>query len=90
MRHDEVLESEVTDPKTKLREGKASNGEGKREDRGLNDEDRGRQVGVDKRTVWGLFAKFKSPYILIQGGLCAVFRAGNNTETGETYPRKDK
>jgi len=33
--------------------------------------------GVDKRTVWGLFAEFKRPYILNTGGPCALFRAGN-------------
>ena len=35
--------------------------------------------GIDKRTVWGLFAIIRRSYILIQGGLCAVFRAGNST-----------
>ena len=35
------------------------------------DKDLGAQLwGVDKRTVWGLFAQFRRSYILIQGGLC--------------------
>ena len=28
------------------------------------------KMGVDKRTVWGLFATIQRSYILIQGGLC--------------------
>ena len=27
-------------------------------------------TGVDKRTVWGLFATIQRSYILIQGGPC--------------------
>ena len=38
--------------------------------------------GVDKRTVWGLFAEFKRSYILNTGGPCALFRAGNTTGDG--------
>jgi hypothetical protein len=38
--------------------------------------------GVDKRTVWGLFAIIRRSYILIQGGPCAVFRAGTSTGNG--------
>ena len=30
----------------------------------------GLEMGVDKRTVWGLFATIQRSYILIQGGLC--------------------
>ena len=30
------------------------------------------KMGVDKRTVWGLFATIQRSYILIQGGLCVA------------------
>jgi hypothetical protein len=32
----------------------------------------GSSVGVDKRTVWGLFVQIYRSYILIQGGLCTA------------------
>jgi hypothetical protein len=32
----------------------------------------GSSVGVDKRTVWGLFVQIHRSYILIQGGLCTA------------------
>ena len=34
--------------------------------------DPGLEMGVDKRTVWGLFATIQRSYILIQGGLCVA------------------
>jgi hypothetical protein len=42
----------------------------KRTWRGMSCE--GSSVGVDKRTVWGLFVQIYRSYILIQGGLCAA------------------
>ena len=41
-----------------------------------------REMGVDKRIVWGLFATFQRSYILIQDGLCTVFRAGTPLHDG--------
>ena len=34
--------------------------------------DPGLEMGVDKRTVWGLFTPIQRSYILIQGGLCVA------------------
>ena len=50
-------------------------------------------MGVDKRTVWGLFATIQRSYILIQGGLCVAevspFRAGISTGQGWVfYPNR--
>ena len=39
-------------------------------------------VGVDKRTVWGLFAKFHESYILIQTGHVIHLRVGISTSRG--------
>jgi len=62
------LELEVTVVEAEVGQKKAEEGKGKRQDRWLN----GCQVGVDKRTVWGLFAIIQRSYILIQGGLCTA------------------
>ena len=76
---DKGLKLEVMDPKEEQREVKQEDNEGKdwvRWARGSGTRVRGfkrlQVVGVDKRTVWGLFAQFHRSYILIQGGLCVV------------------
>ena len=46
------MELKVTVVEAEVGQKKAEEGKGKRQDRWLN----GCQVGVDKRTVWGLFA----------------------------------